>query len=59
MKRELSIFIAGMERTVISEKQMLGLKISKETPAISLKAYALLAKTLVDSGENRDIFAHI
>ena len=29
MKRELSTFIAGMERTVISDKHMLGLKIPK------------------------------
>ena len=29
MKRELSTCIAGMERTVIEEKQMLGLKICK------------------------------
>ena len=30
MKRELTTFIAGMERTVIAEKKMLGINISEE-----------------------------
>ena len=29
MKTELSIFIAGMEGSVIAEKQMIGIKISE------------------------------
>ena len=45
-----------MERTVIAEKQMLGLKISKGKNPISLEAYDLLVKTLFESREKRDVF---
>ena len=55
MKRELSIFIAGIERTVTVENQMLGLKFSEFKKSISLEAYKLLAKTL----EKRRIFLNI
>ena len=50
MKRELSTFIAGMERTVTVEKQMLGLDISEGKNPISLEAYEILANTLFESG---------
>ena len=50
MKRELSTFIAGMERTVTVEKQMLGLDISEGKNPISLEAYEILANTLFGSG---------
>ena len=46
IKRELSKCIMGMERTVIVEKQMLGLKTSEGEKPISLKAYELLAKKM-------------
>ena len=59
MKRELSAFIARMYRTVITEKQMLGEKDSEGKKPISLEASELLAKTLFESGEKRDIFAHL
>ena len=58
-RRELSIFIAGMEIIVIVEKQMLGIKSPEGKELISLEAYELLAKTLFDSGGKRDIFAHL
>ena len=48
MKIELSIFVVGMDRTEIAEKQMLGLKMS-EGKKISLEAYEILAKTLFES----------
>ena len=57
-KREVSTFIAGMERTAISEKQMLGLKISEEKNPISLEAYDILAKILFESRGKR-YFLHI
>ena len=59
MKKELSIFIAGMKRTLIVEKQMLGIKFYEGKKTITLKAYDLLTKTLFESGEKRDIFAHL
>ena len=59
LKREPSKFISGMERTVIVEKQMLGHKTHEGKKPISLDSYDILAKTLFESGEKRDIFAHI
>ena len=59
MKRELSAFIVGMERTVIAEKQILGLKISEGKKSISLKAYEILSKTLFERGEKMDMFVHL
>ena len=56
--QELSKIIVGMERTVIEEKQMLGLKMSKGKKPISLEAYELLTKALFESGEG-GIFLHI
>ena len=50
MKRELSTFIAGMERPLIAEKQMLGLKKFEGKPPISLESYDIFAKTLFKSG---------
>ena len=49
MKIELSIFVVGMDRTEIAEKQMLGLKMSEGKKTISLEAYEILAKTLFES----------
>ena len=46
----------GLERTVIAEKQMLGIKKMKEKKPISLEAYELLAKTIFERVEKRDIF---
>ena len=48
-----------MERTVILEKQLVGIKIYKGKNPISLEAYELLAKTLFEIREKRDIFAHL
>ena len=59
MKIDLSKFIAGMDRTSNMNKQMLGIKKPEGKNPITLKAYELLAKTLVESGERRDIFAHL
>ena len=59
IKRELSIFIAGRERTVIAEKKMLRLKITEGKRPISLEASDLLAKTIIERGERRDIFANL
>ena len=59
MKIELSTFIAGMERTVVADKQMLGLKIPEGKKTISIEAYELLSNTLFESREKRDIFAHL
>ena len=58
MKKELSIFIAGMDRTLISEKYMLGIKVyigknpSASSHMSSLQRYYLKA-------EKRGIFLHI
>ena len=49
-RRELPTFIVGMERTLIAEKHMLGLKISEIKNIISLEAYEILEKTLFESG---------
>ena len=49
MKREISTFFAGMERTIITEKQMFGIKIPKRK-IISLEAYEILARTLFERG---------
>ena len=49
MKRRSSKFIEGMDRTVIAEKHMLGLKLSEGKKTISLEAYDLLTKTLFES----------
>ena len=45
LKRELSTFFAKIERTIIVEKEMLGLKIS-EGKKISLERYEILARTI-------------
>ena len=50
MKIELSTFIALMDRTLIAEKQVLGLKISEVKKNIILEAYELLVKTLFGRG---------
>ena len=57
MKRELSTFIVGMERIIIAEKQIIGIKFSEEKN-ISFEEYELLAKTLFESREKRNIFSH-
>jgi hypothetical protein len=59
MKKELSTFIAGLERTGLHEKQSLGLKLAEGKKPISQKAYELLAKALFESGKKEDIFAHL
>ena len=56
IKKQISTFIVGLERTVIAEKQMLGIKKMKEKKPISLEAYELLAKTIFERVEKRDIF---
>ena len=48
-----------MERALITEKHMLGLKIPGGKKIISIEEYELLAKTLFESGEKRGIFEHL
>ena len=49
----------GIERKLVAEKQMLGIKFFKRVKPIIFYAYGILAKTLFKSGEKRDIFGHI
>ena len=46
MKREISTFIVGTERTVIAEKHMIGINIYKGKNPISLEVFDILANTL-------------
>ena len=44
MKKEFATFLAGIERTVIAEKQHLGLKRVEGKQPISVEAFKLIAK---------------
>ena len=59
MANELGIFIAGIKRNVASAKNHLGLKISEGKEAMSEEAFEMLAKTLFQSKDKRDIFNHL
>ena len=58
MKIELSTFIARMERTLIVEKQMLGLIISEEKNPSTSRHVRPLQRNYLEA-EKRGIFLHI
>lgn len=55
----LSKYIAGMDRTILIEKEQLGLSLSEGKKPMSVEAYELLAETLFHSKDKKDIFAHL
>ncbi|KAL7527694.1 hypothetical protein ACHAXR_003680, partial [Thalassiosira sp. AJA248-18] len=57
--KELSTYLKGMDRSILSSKQKLGLKISEGKKALSFDAYSMLAKKLFESEFKEDIFAHL
>ena len=57
MKRELSTFIAGTERTLIAEIQMLGIKILGEKKSASRNIISLQRQYV--KAEKREIFLYI
>ena len=59
MTREIAMFLSGMERTISSAKQKLGLKISEGKKPMSYRAYSLLAKRLFQSRAKEDVFTHL
>ena len=58
-KIELSSFIVGTERAVICKDTYPCSQYPQRKQFISLEAYKLIVKTLFESGENRDILAHL
>ncbi|GFH55956.1 hypothetical protein CTEN210_12433 [Chaetoceros tenuissimus] len=59
MKKDLSIFIAGIDRTGANQAQKLGLKIGHGKKPMSFEAYEMIAKHLFQSGDPQDVFAHL
>ena len=59
MKKDLSIFIAGIDRTGANQAQKLGLKIGHGKKPMSFEAYEIIAKHLFQSGDPQDVFAHL
>lgn len=59
LSSRLSKYIAGMDRTILTEKEQLGLSLSEGKKPMSVDAFELLAETLFRSKDKRDIFAHL
>ena len=57
--REMTGYIAGLQRTGLDEKQKLGLKLREGKKPITREGYKFLAKLLFYSDKKEDIFAHL
>ena len=57
-KRAINIYCGNGENINCGETNAWYQSLQRKKP-ISLKAYEILAKTLFESGEKRDIFAHL
>ena len=56
---EMKIFISGLQRTGLEEKQQLGLKIREGKKPMSVEVFEFLAKNLLHSKKKEDIFCHL
>lgn len=59
MASEMSTYLAGMDRTIRTAKEKLGLKLSEGKKPLDLKSYRLLCKTMFESDSKEDIFSHL
>lgn len=59
LSHRLSKYIAGMDRTILTEKEQLGLSLSEGKKPMCIDAYKLLAGHLFQSKNKRDVFAHL
>lgn len=59
LRSQLSTYIAGLERTILKEKEKLGLSLLEGKKEMSEEAYELLAEALFCSSSKKDVFSHL